>query len=278
MNENKTLCISDLDGTLLNQNPELSQYTKNALNRMMADGLHFSVATARTAATAFKILDGVQWSVPLILLNGVLIYDAGHRRYAQISSIPSPLVTEIISTLRELKTTGLMYQLKNDEQLTYYEMLEHRPIRAFMEERVIRYNKVFLKVSSFAEVPQKNIIYFTLLDTQRKIQPAQDALSKIPGIGLSLSKDIYSSDLWYLEIHSDKASKQNAIAYLRADYGFEHIIGFGDNLNDLPLFAACDVRVAVENAKDEVKNAADFICDTNENDGVVKWIEAKING
>jgi hydroxymethylpyrimidine pyrophosphatase-like HAD family hydrolase len=89
-------------------------------------------------------------------------------------------------------------------------------------------------------------------------------------------KDIYSSDLWYLEIHNDRATKQNGTIYLREVCGFDRVVGFGDNLNDLPLYAACDVRVAVENAKDEVKNAADFICDTNENDGVVKWIEGRI--
>ena len=79
MNMNKTLYISDLDGTLLNPNAELPAYTKDALNRMIADGLCFSVATARTAASAFKILDGIQWKVPLVLLNGVLIYDFEQR-------------------------------------------------------------------------------------------------------------------------------------------------------------------------------------------------------
>lgn len=276
MKEDKTLYISDLDGTLLNQNAELSQYTKDALNRMMADGLNFSVATARTAASVFKILDGVQWSIPLVLLNGVLIYDVERRQYVQVLSLPLQAVTVIISTLKKLNTTGLMYQLKNDEQMTYYETLEHKPLRDFIEERKIRYNKVFQKAVSFAAVPLENIIYFTLLDTYDKIQLAHEALSTVPDICLSMYKDIYSPDLWYLEIHNDKATKQNGTIYLREAYGFERVIGFGDNLNDLPLFDACDVRVAVENAKDEVKVAADFTCDANDNDGVVRWIEANV--
>jgi hydroxymethylpyrimidine pyrophosphatase-like HAD family hydrolase len=49
-NPPKTLCISDLDGTLLNKNAELSEYTADALNDLIAKGLRFSVATARTAA------------------------------------------------------------------------------------------------------------------------------------------------------------------------------------------------------------------------------------
>ena len=86
----------------------------------------------------------------------------------------------------------------------------------------------------------------------------------------------YRPGFWFLEIFSDKASKQNAVKHLREAYSFERIIGFGDNLNDLPMFAACDVRVAVENAKPEVKTAANTICDTNNNDGVAKWLEETV--
>ena len=272
MSKNKTLYISDLDGTLLNRNAELSSYTKDTLNRMIADGLCFSVATARTAASAFKILDGVQWKVPLVLLNGVLIYDVAQKRYVQVLPLSAKIASAIISVLHELNTTGLMYQLKNNEQVTYYETHEHKPLRDFIEERKVRYNKVFTKVN-FSDVPPENIIYFTLLDKHEKIQGAYEVLSMIPDIYLSVYKDIYSSDLWYLEIHNDKATKQNGTLYLREAYGFERVIGFGDNLNDLPMFAACDVKIAVENANPEVRAAADYICDANDNDGVVKWLE-----
>ena len=51
--------------------------------------------------------------------------------------------------------------------------------------------------------------------------------------------------------HSDKASKQNAVNILRETYGFKRVVGFGDNLNDLPMFAECDIKVAPRNAKPE---------------------------
>jgi len=272
----KTLYISDLDGTLLNRNAELSPNTKDALNQMIEDGLCFSVATARTAATAIKILDVVQWSVPLVLLNGVLIFDITNKRYIQILSLSTKTVAEVLSVFKRLNVTGLMYQFSNNEQSTYYESLDHKPLRDFIEERRVRYNKVFQQIDSFAAIPPDDIVYFTLLDTHDKIQLVHDALSAVSNISQFMYKDIYSSDLWYLEVHSEKASKQNATMYLREAYGFERIIGFGDNLNDLPMFAACDVKVAVGNAVPEVKDAADYICDTNDKDGVVKWIEENL--
>ena len=71
----KTLYISDLDGTLLNKSAELSGYTVNVLNAMIASGLHFSVATARTLASTNKILADLALRISIVLMNGVLIYD-----------------------------------------------------------------------------------------------------------------------------------------------------------------------------------------------------------
>ena len=269
----KTLYISDLDGTLLNRDAELSAYTASALNRMVKDGLHFSAATARTAASAFHILAGVRWNTPLVLMNGVLIYDPAPKRYTQILSLAAETASAVMAAFGSLGVTGLMYQLTGSEQRTYYESLAQKPIRDFIEERAVRYNKKFIRTDSFSDIPPEQIIYFTILDTHDNTKRVYDALAALPGISRSMYKDIYSPDLWYLEIHSEHASKQNGVNFLRERYGFDRVIGFGDNLNDLPMFAACDVKVAVANAKDEVKAAADEICGPNKDDGVVKWIE-----
>jgi len=87
---------------------------------------------------------------------------------------------------------------------------------------------------------------------------------------------MFSDNLYYLEIFNVTASKKTAVKFLREKYGFERIVGFGDNHNDLPMFEACDVRVAVNNATSNVKDIADFICDSNEEDGVAKWIKTNI--
>ena len=68
------LFISDLDGTLLNGNAEVTEFTRDTLNRLMAKGLNFTAATARTLASAGKILSGLDLKLPVILMNGVLIY------------------------------------------------------------------------------------------------------------------------------------------------------------------------------------------------------------
>ena len=83
----KTLYISDLDGTLLNENAVLSKETEDGLNALAQKNVLFSVATARTHATVTKMLANVKISVPVILMNGVCIYDTVNLKPIKIHKI-----------------------------------------------------------------------------------------------------------------------------------------------------------------------------------------------
>ena len=61
--------------------------------------------------------------------------------------------------------------------------------------------------------------------------------------------------------------------FLREKYDFDKIVVFGDNLNDLSMFKVADVKIAVENAKEELKKFADLVIGSNDNDGVAKWLK-----
>ena len=83
--------------------------------------------------------------------------------------------------------------------------------------------------------------------------------------------DVYNGE-WYLEVFSHKASKYNAVRFIREKYGFERVVAFGDNLNDLSMFEAADVKVAVGNAREELKAAADIVIGPNTEEGVARWL------
>ena len=268
----KTLYISDLDGTLLNRSAELSVYTKTTVNSLIAGGLNFTVASARALNSAVRILAGMNLSFPAALMNGVLIYDIARQNYEQIHKFAPESVKALVSAFRETDMTAFMYELKDGEFITHHETLEQQPMRDFVEERIARYRNAFNHTESFESISPENIIFFTLLDTLERIGPVSEAAARIPGISAEMYRDVYNEGLWYLEICHEKASKKNAVTYLRERYGFDRVVGFGDNLNDLPMFEACDIRVAVANAKREIIDAADLVCGANDEDGVAKWL------
>ena len=78
-------------------------------------------------------------------------------------------------------------------------------------------------------------------------------------------------------MHKD-ATKSKAVAALAKHWGIDRceIIAFGDDLNDIDMLSYAGVGVAMGNALDEVKAVANHICDTNENDGIAKWLEENV--
>ena len=116
----KTLYISDLDETLLNKDAVLSAYTKSALNGLISQGLHFSVATGRTTDAAIKIMAGVALSTPIVTFNGVVIYDVKHAQYVNICRFHAETVKEIVDVLTSQNVSSLMYELKDNQLVSYY--------------------------------------------------------------------------------------------------------------------------------------------------------------
>ncbi len=276
MAEGKTLYVSDLDGTLLNQNAALSEYPKNALNKLISCGINFTVATGRTTDATKKIMADIELNIPIISFHGAIIYDVKQKSYIKVYWLAAKAVKNIVTVLKSHSVSALMYELKDDLLISYYELLEQKHMYDFVEDRKKRFNTIFCQVNEFNHVSSEHIVNFALGDTYDRIKPVYDGLKKIPGINVSMMNYTYNDKFWILEVFSAEASKQNAVMFLRETYGYQKIIGFGDNHNDLPMFKACDLRVAVKNAKDEVKAAADCICNSHDEDGVVKWIENHI--
>jgi hydroxymethylpyrimidine pyrophosphatase-like HAD family hydrolase len=75
-----------------------------------------------------------------------------------------------------------------------------------------------------------------------------------------------------------KATKWNAVQAVSEHFNIPtaDIVAFGDDYNDVEMLRGCGIGVAVANAINEAKSVADHICDTNENDGVAKWLEENV--
>lgn len=272
----KTLYISDLDGTLLGQDATLMKNTVDGLNELIEKGLNFSVATARTNATVVKMLQDVNISIPVILMNGVTVYDIKKQEYILTENISDAGKQALLDNIRKHLGTGFIYCIDDNTLSAYYENADSPSAIAFIEERERLYNKKFTKVESFDDCLDKNIVYYSIDDKKEKLEKAYDALKNCSDLHVEFYRDIYNTDHWYLEICSHTASKKNAVIKLRELMHAETVVSFGDNLNDIPMFEASDESYAVANAKEDVKNAATGVIDSNINNGVVKYLKTII--
>lgn len=272
----KTLYISDLDGTLLGSNATLSEETVKALNRLISKGIKFTVATARTSATVVQMLSETDISLPVILMNGVCIYDIKKQEYIVTEKISNKGKRVLLDVIRQYIGTGFVYTIDNNQLSTYFENDDSPAAKSFIEERERIYGKKFTKVDSFEACYDKSIVYYSIDDKQEKLTEACEELKKCDDLHVEFYRDIYNTDHWYLEVCSSAASKKNAVIKLRKLLGAEKVVSFGDNLNDIPMFEASDESYAVGNAKEEVKQAATGVIGTNADNGVVRFIAESI--
>lgn len=236
--------------------------------------MYFSAATARSIYSVKPILSKLNINAPCLLMNGASIFDLRQGKYICSEPIPDEAQRRIIELFRENGISCFMYKICENVLRTYYEKITSRVMRSFAEVRKNKYNKPFFHCSDMLEEVDCRTIYFTVMDDYETLLPVKNAAAAIKGADMAFYEDTYTQK-WYLEIFSHSASKANGIKRLRRDFGFDEIICFGDNLNDLPMFRESDVKIAVSNARPEVKSAADYIIGSNDDDGVAEWL--KIN-
>jgi len=126
-----------------------------------------------------------------------------------------------------------------------------------LEHGISRHGMETGKFWTFGCTPEISTLIEARLDDDLHLKVARDGLGQI--------------------MHKS-ATKANAVAALARYWNIaqSEIVAFGDDLNDIDLLIYTGVGVAVANALDEVKVVAKHICDTNENDGVAKWLEENV--
>ena len=199
------------------------------------------------------------------------IYDMTEKKYVKINSLSRELCGLIIGLSKELGLEPFMYSVSDNQLSTRYERLISPAMESFYNERREKYYKSFTQVSDLSQYID-NVIYFTFIAEKEKLVPLYDALKENEKLNITYYYDVYDPKLWYLEVFSSMASKEQGVRYLRENYGFDFVTAFGDNTNDLPMFKAADKRVAVKNACKEVLEGCDQVTGTNEENGVAEYL------
>lgn len=267
----RRLYISDLDGTLLNNNAKFSDFTAGTINKLIEKGMYFTFATARSVYSAKPITSGLNINIPYILMNGVSIYNPENNSYIRNNYIQPEVSAEIIGVFKKHDLKCFMYKIHDDVLTAYFTEINSQVMNSFAEVRKNNYNKPFVQCTDLADHADSETVYFTVTGEYERLFPVKSAVENIKGVNHAFYRDTYTKK-YYLEIFSESASKANGIKYLRNKYGFDEVVCFGDNFNDMAMFGESDVKIAVGNAVPELKELADFVALPNENDGVAKWL------
>lgn len=273
-NRKKTLYVSDLDGTLLNDSSVLSNETIEKLNTLIDNGAFFTVATARTPATVVKIMGSVHTRLPFIVMAGCAFWDNERKDYISARIIDKENLPRLLRIFNKHGNNPFIYQRQGNKILVRHAADMTAEEREFIEPRLTTpYKKLETTRGDELASTAENVM---LLFGMGKFQDLRKIADDIEKEGIpcfcNCYHDIFRKEDGIIDLYAEGTTKAQAITALAKETGAERIVVFGDNLNDIPMMKAADWSVAVENAFDEVKSVANEVIGKNTDNSVANWI------
>ncbi|MCR1961757.1 HAD family hydrolase [Thomasclavelia cocleata] len=266
----KTLYISDLDGTLLNSQGKISNYSIKIINHLIEQGMIFTYATARSLVSATPVTKGLTKNLPLIIYNGTFIVNGQSGKIIH-KSVFNHLQVGVVKQIME--SNGLkpmVYALINDkERVTIINKDLHVGIKHYLSNRQNDY-RINLTLDENS-LYQGEVFYFTVIGDYIDLQPVYEALKDYSDYNITFQQEIYRKEYW-LEIMPKTASKASAILKLKELLDCDEVVSFGDAVNDLPMFKISDKCYAMANAVEQLKQHATAVIESNDDDGVAHWL------
>ena len=269
----KNIYITDLDHTLLRSDLSISDYTKKIWNSCSKSSI-MSIATARTYKKTMQFLDGLEVNTAMILLDGALVVTKD-KKIIDTKFISKKIADEIINEGSKLRIYPFVISLAD---ANLHEVFLHSSTLNDYQKKVLtRYTKDDNLVElDKIQALDKNfkIVYMGEEDMLRELT---QKLKDIYGDSLKfiLAPEAYVGCYFLTILHKD-ADKAHGIQSVSEYEGFDlkKLTVFGDNFNDVGMFALAQTSVAVANAQDGVKELADIVSPfTNDEEAVARYLK-----
>ena len=266
------LIISDLDGTLLNNQHKVSEQNQRWIKKFISEGGLFTFATGRMEETTFQFIEQLNITLPIISYNGARLFCPIQNKILYEDTML--VLPEIWKMILEPHHEYGMVIYKDNQPFT---LNKNSIIEKFEQKEKI--NCKLGSLDTFIDSPISKIL---IMVEKESIYGKDANLLEIEKNILENSSDFTTvfSESNYLEILPVGTSKGRGVNRLlnHLDKERPYSIGIGDNLNDISLLKNVNLGIAVKNAQQELKQIASKVLErTNEEDAVAYVIETLLD-
>lgn len=273
------LLAIDIDGTLVNSQNELTPRTRDALLRARGEGVELVLATGRRYSRVLPLVEPLALNVPLVTASGALIKRATDHHTLFRAQFADGALERCLEVVAAEDHEAVLYGDTFDEGFDYYHRGSARP-RAELVEFFEMNAGLDRVVGELMTRPPEDIFAGFVMGERDEMLRLADLLDR------RLPELLYVHVLrspryrgYMCEIAPHGVSKWTGVCRLAEQLGIgaDKVCAAGDDVNDIPMIQAAGLGVAMGNALDEVKAAADRIAPSHDEDGlvqVVDWILA----
>lgn len=265
---NYKLIVSDFDGTLIDDNQQILPEVRTAIENYIACGGIFAVCTGRMTCCILPRVRELGLKGLVVAYQGTVIADIESGKILKFGGINSEGVAEICRNIKELGHPVNVYCgddlytdiPKDNKYLRRYEQIvgiDAQYVDGDIADFVVKNDLFCQKVAILVAYEEQPALYAELCRR------------------LGDKYDVTCSAKVLVEVSPLGDNKGTAVKFLAEKFGIpiEKTVAAGDNLNDLSMIEAAGVGVAVGNATEALKNAADFVAVTNNEGAIAQIIE-----
>lgn len=260
------LIALDMDGTLLTTDKKVSERTKSAIKAAEEKGVKIVLASGRPLIGLNRYLEELELTKDedyVLSFNGGLVQNTNTEEIVSKVSLKGSDLKYIYEISRELNINIHAFSAK-DGLIT--------PKNSEYTEHEAKINGIDINIKDFNEVDDdEDIIKVMMIDPQEILDPAIERLPE----EVYKKYSVFKSAPFFLEFTHKEVDKGLGLKRLGEHLGIkkEEIIACGDACNDLSMVKYAGLGVAMDNAVPEVKEVADYITASNNDDGIAKVIE-----
>lgn len=214
-----TLFTAELDDMLSPISEQLTPFSKVEINRMLSEGLKFTLVTMRTPASLMDTLSDVDLELPVVVMNGAALYDFRNNSYVKAYIISGDTCEKIRCIVNAAGMNVFTNALCDDSLVIYYDRLENeaeKTIFNLLKKSPYR-NYINRKPAS-----DDRVIYMMIVDISDRISVLYEQLVQSE-IGQLLKIITYPSQDYpgysYIKIYNKNAGKQHMTEILCREYG-----------------------------------------------------------
>lgn len=238
--DRSTLFISGLDGLLLDKKDTLSAFSKVELNRMIDDGMKFTISTMRTPASIIEPMQEVKLQLPVIAMNGAVLYETSTNSYMKVYIISNETSRQVIQLIDSENLNYYSNVIIDDMLVIYYQETEDTVNKELVKKlRSSPYRNYVMRPLPDDEA----VVYFMILDKTDKVESFYQRL-KDEEIMKHLRAVMYESTDYqgysYIKIYNKNATKENMILYLKEYAGINDAVTFGTIKDQYDVYIETD--------------------------------------
>ena len=272
-----TLYVSDLDGTLLDRQGQLSDTTRAGLGELLAAGLVFTVASARHVVSIRQLLAGLPLSLPVISSNGAFISDLATGRHELVHGMDGALGEALFALVRRHGQLPFLSIHTPEGDRLYWQDVENEGQQHFVDERVFNGDPRLRACDDLAsQLGGGPLMTLVVVGPHAPLAALHEDIQAQFGdaVQCHLNEDLYRPAWPWLTVHDRRATKDQAIQILAERYGLadREVVVFGDQVNDITMLRAAHRGVAMANAIDEVKAEAHTVIGHHDEDAVLHFL------